>query len=422
MGARLAISVARGREKFSTRRLALLTAVTLIATISSLGAVQPASASSSVNGDRSQIAQLEARIAAEGATAQRLVSSYDAAVGKEQQIKARLVAIGHSLVADRSAKTRTATKLRKVAIATYVFSGSSAGAGTLLSVPSAESAVASVYANLAAGQLQTAVVSYSIDSHRVAIDQANLQNEQAAVEGVIRVLLPDQNAAEKAIGQDEKLLQSVRGNLQSLLAANQRREAQIERQQEETLARQSVAASTASAVQVPTPTAPATVTAPSGYENPLRAVSGLSSWRIDQGVDYGGFGPIYAIGDGVVISTVNGGWPGGTFITYRLTSGPAAGLVVYDAEDIVPRVVPGESVGPDTELGTMYGGPTGIETGWADGGLGDTMAMVTGQFGGSDSTAFGANFSQLLRSLGAPGGILQNDPPTGAMPSGWPTW
>jgi len=160
-----------------------------------------------------------------------------------------------------------------------------------------------------------------------------------------------------------------------------------------------------------------------GYTNPLRAIGGLAPERIDQGVDYAGFGSIYALGDGVVLSTVNAGWPGSTFITYRLSDGPARGLVVYAAEDIDPAVQVGETVTPSTVLGQMYEGPNGIETGWADpSALGSTMAAEYGQFSGSNSTAFGNNFSQLLSALGAPGGVLQNNPPTGYLPALWPQW
>ncbi|MGH9294363.1 MAG: hypothetical protein ACRD0B_03445, partial [Acidimicrobiales bacterium] len=105
-----------------------------------------------------------------------------------------------------------------------------------------------------------------------------------------------------------------------------------------------------------------------------------------------------------------------------LSSGPAAGLVVYAAEDIEPSVQVGQSVSTGSLLGTMYEGPDGIETGWASSGTGETMAMVAGQFSGANSTVFGANFSQLLASIGAPPGILQNDPPTGSLPDNWPTW
>ena len=124
----------------------------------------------------------------------------------------------------------------------------------------------------------------------------------------------------------------------------------------------------------------------------------------------------------MVRNTVGAGWPGGTFIAYQLTDGPASGLVVYVAEDVEPNVQVGQTVSSGTVIGQMYAGPDGIETGWANGAsLPDTMARDSGQFSGSNSSAFGVNFSRFLQSLGAPGGI-QDGPPSGALPAGWPQW
>jgi hypothetical protein len=50
------------------------------------------------------------------------------------------------------------------------------------------------------------------------------------------------------------------------------------------------------------------------------------------------------------------------------------------------------------------------------------MARKYGQYNGGNSTAFGYNFSQLLQAIGAPGGVLQNNPPTGSLPAQWPRW
>lgn len=381
-----------------------------------------ASASASnVNSDRSKIAQLESQIAAEGAAAQRLVARFDAALAKEYAIRQELASASKALKADEAAKSKSARRLLSIAVDSYVYDGSNGGAGSLLSVPSALSNVASVYANLGAGELQTAETAFTVNAHRVALEQATLAKEEVAVEGVVRALIPDQHAAEAALMRDDALLAGVKGNLKFILAADRRRQAAAEKASEEQLSKQTIVKS-ASSVNLPVPLPTATPAGSGGYANPLRAVAGLSPSRIDQGVDYRGFGPLYALGDGIVLSTVNGGWPGGTFITYRLSNGPAAGLVAYAAEDIVPRVVPGEVVSASTVIGDMYEGPSGIETGWADGSLGDTMAMATGEFGGGNSTEFGANFSQLLQSLGAPGGILQNSPPTGGLLPGWPNW
>jgi hypothetical protein len=49
------------------------------------------------------------------------------------------------------------------------------------------------------------------------------------------------------------------------------------------------------------------------------------------------------------------------------------------------------------------------------------MARKYGQYHGSNSTAFGYNFSQLLQAVGAPGGNVSGSP-TGSLPPGWPRW
>ncbi len=164
-----------------------------------------------------------------------------------------------------------------------------------------------------------------------------------------------------------------------------------------------------------------------GYENPLRAVSNLDPLRIDQGVDYGGSGPIYALGDGVVLNTNNDGWPGEAFISYRLEDGRAAGDIVYVAENVVPAVSVGEQVTPNTVVGTLINAYPDLETGWAASpGSGNTEAMATGQWNANDDknsvpTAYGENFSQLLASLGAPAGQSLHSP-SGALAPGWPGW
>lgn len=157
-----------------------------------------------------------------------------------------------------------------------------------------------------------------------------------------------------------------------------------------------------------------------GYANPLRAVSNLVPERIDQGVDYAGSGPIYAIGDGVVVNTTNSGWPGGAFISYQLSNGPAAGNIVYVAENVVPTVQVGQQVTPTTVIGTLVDASPNLETGWAQP-PGNGNAAATGQWNTSTSTAYGENFSQLLQALGAPPGVSEGTV-QGAVPAGWPTW
>jgi hypothetical protein len=164
-----------------------------------------------------------------------------------------------------------------------------------------------------------------------------------------------------------------------------------------------------------------------GYVNPLRAIKNLAPERVDQGVDYGGSGPIYAIGDGVVLNTTNSGWPGGAFITYQLLDGRAKGDIVYVAENVQPMVRIGQEVTPATVLGILRPAYPNLETGWADPpGNGETLARASGQWNAYDDahnipTAYGENFSQLLAALGELPGT-SHAKPTGKIPANWPRW
>jgi hypothetical protein len=162
------------------------------------------------------------------------------------------------------------------------------------------------------------------------------------------------------------------------------------------------------------------------YDNPFRSVAGLTPMRIDEGVDYGGSGPVYALGDGIITSTT-GSWPAGTYISYTLTSGPAAGMSVYLAENVSPTVTVGQTVNVNTVIGIMHDAYPYIETGWSADAYGDTMAAKAGQWTPADDahsipTAYGVNFDQLLVSLGAPSGIMSSPSVTGTVAPGWPTW
>ncbi|MHB1715951.1 MAG: hypothetical protein ACYCV5_01195 [Acidimicrobiales bacterium] len=451
-------SAAGGRGLRLTRIAVAVTA--FVGSIVVVVGGSPADAGASgASADRAQISQIEQQIIAQGAAVQQIVSESDVA-------QARLSAAQHlesvddrRLSADRSAAASALARLRRVAVQSYV-SGSASLAGspelTLFESGSQTKAMAqSEYAGLAAGKLDTAVATYRRDQQIETAAAAAAHGATAHAAQLVATLAADRQRAQVALASDEATLAHVKGNLQAVLAAALQREAAAQRAQEEAMAARQQAAQQAAqlaaqraaqqAAQLaaqraaqqaadtgastppsPAPGGPAPggpAPSPGTYANPLRAISALSPERIDQGVDYSGYGPIYAIGNGVVLNTTNAGWPGGTFITYRLTAGPAAGLVVYAAEDIEPMVVVGQDVTSATVLGTMYEGPDGIETGWAGGsGQGYTMAREYGQFSGANSTAFGANFSQLLQALGAPGGVLQNNPPTGTLPAGWPQW
>jgi murein DD-endopeptidase MepM/ murein hydrolase activator NlpD len=159
------------------------------------------------------------------------------------------------------------------------------------------------------------------------------------------------------------------------------------------------------------------------YLNPLRDVSGLYPERVDMGVDFAGAGPVFAVGSGVVTEAMadNGGWPGGGWITYQLTDGPAAGEVVYFAEDVIPTVQVGQEVTPGTVIGQMFNGSDGIETGWAmlDSASSESELPEAGGITGAGPfpTAIGMNFEYLLRALGVPAANNFGEPTSGLVPS-----
>ncbi len=162
------------------------------------------------------------------------------------------------------------------------------------------------------------------------------------------------------------------------------------------------------------------------YLNPLRDVSGLVLERIDQGCDFAGSGPVYALGDGIVTSSIayDAGWSGG-WITYQLTDGPAQGLEVYVAEDVTPTVQVGQAVTAYTVVGNMFDGDEGIETGWAQpgGGNAESQLAVAGSIGGLGPfpTAVGTNFDELLQSVGVSPAPNFGQGPFGILPANYPT-
>ena len=163
-----------------------------------------------------------------------------------------------------------------------------------------------------------------------------------------------------------------------------------------------------------------------GYQNPLRDVSGLVPERIDMGVDFRGSGPVYALGNAVITnaSANSAGWPGGGWITYKLTDGPDAGLTVYLAEDVSPTVQIGQRVSSATVIGNMFDESDGIETGWAQqsGLSAESQLSEAGGVGGNGPfpTRIGLSFEDLLQSMGVPAAPNRTQSPYGLLPAGYP--
>ena len=174
---------------------------------------------------------------------------------------------------------------------------------------------------------------------------------------------------------------------------------------------------------------PPAAPAPPVYRNPFRGVPGLRPERIDMGVDFGGSGPVYALGHAVITNATgsSAGWPGGGWITYRLTDGPAAGLTVFVAEDVKPAVQVGQEVSSSTVIANMFDGGAGIETGWAqpDGSSAESQLAAAGAISGQGPfpTRVGLNFEELLQVLGVADAPNIAQPASGILPPDYrPEW
>lgn len=156
----------------------------------------------------------------------------------------------------------------------------------------------------------------------------------------------------------------------------------------------------------------------SGYVNPLAGAS-VRAERIDQGVDYAGSGTLGAIGPGVVTKVVQtgSGWEGGGYVEYKLSSGPYAGHSVFYAEGVTPTVTVGQTLTAGEPVATMIPGSShGIEMGFAAGqGEAAYASVQGGGYQEGQLTAAGQAFSNLLASLGAPGGLAEGRQVTGTF-------
>ena len=119
-------------------------------------------------------------------------------------------------------------------------------------------------------------------------------------------------------------------------------------------------------------TAPTTDT----KKHPFAALIGTSGTLhfagIDQGIDFTGAGPVYALGPGQITRVEKGGtgWPGqGALVVEQLTGGLGKGRSVYYAEDLSPAagIAVGKVVaqGDVLALASGSGQAPGIEVGWA---------------------------------------------------------
>lgn len=124
--------------------------------------------------------------------------------------------------------------------------------------------------------------------------------------------------------------------------------------------------------------------------------------RVDQGQDFGGSGPVVAIGRARILKT-HSPWPeyGGTGILYELLDGMYKGKAVYVYEGVKPvrGLRPGQVVQAGQRIGSIVPGTsTGIESGWADPRTGQPISHAEYKKDGTETTA-GKQFKEFLEAV-----------------------
>ncbi len=178
----------------------------------------------------------------------------------------------------------------------------------------------------------------------------------------------------------------------------------------------------------------------SAYKNPYRDIKNPYKSRIDGGLDFGGTGPIYAVGKGTVTFLCNApftdyendapagcGWYGPR-IVYQLSDGPAAHKYIYFAEHckISAGLKVGSPVTSDTVICDLAGlDNVNTESGWSNTNGWDYVEgsdyRANKDSNGNYTSNSGQNFNNFIKKLGGPTGNPQGGVSHTPLP-GFPTW
>jgi hypothetical protein len=157
------------------------------------------------------------------------------------------------------------------------------------------------------------------------------------------------------------------------------------------------------------------------YVSPFSTLGGYGPFKfigVDEGTDWSGAGPIYAIGDALITNVEpqnsGTGWPGaagdgtGSLMCYQLLGGSKKGAYIYLAEncDPVSGLLIGMHVKAGEQIATARGSYPYIETGWAVDAHGKTLARAHGDHPTKPPhpTADGQTFYDFVKTIIQGGG------------------
>ena len=259
---------------------------------------------------QAQAAAIAARLNALGAQASRMIQNYDQAEASLSQVNQKIKDTQNQMSGTQSQIASIKIALSQEAIDSYMTGGNLSTLYALFNENPTQAAVRQEFLNTVTNSQADLVASYQAAVQSLHAQQASLKTLQDQAISVLSQATAAKNAVLAAEAQQKAQLASENSLVASLVAQQQAAQAAA---QAAILAQQAAARARIIAASAPS-VAPVTPFVGGTYGNPLRSIAGLSPERIDQGVDYHGYGPIYALGNGVILSVYNSGWPGGTFI------------------------------------------------------------------------------------------------------------
>ena len=192
--------------------LAIVTALTSVV----IGAVHPSGADQ-ISDAKTQAAQIEAEIQAEGAHIDGLSQAYDAATYHLQQVDAGIATTESQLSADQSQVGRDQSQLRTQAIKAYMTDGTTNQFTQMFSSNHDETGIRDEYDAIATGNVTTTVDQLHTAQTQLQAQQSALRQQQAEAAADQASIASSREEAQSAEAAEQSTLSKVNANINALI-------------------------------------------------------------------------------------------------------------------------------------------------------------------------------------------------------------
>jgi peptidoglycan DL-endopeptidase CwlO len=210
-----------GKRSTSALRAVVLAGVVVTVLWSApLVPARPASAAS-LAGARAEASQINAELQTDAQRLDTLSQSYDTALQSVHQIAASVTrtkaAIGH----DARLVGVDRTKLRTDAVDAYMSDGDNGSLQSMFGGSGQKTVVTDEYRSVASANITGAVDSLNTAEARLAAEQSRLQSSQVRATAALAAVSTSRQAAQATVAAQEQTLSEVKGQIATLVAAQQ---------------------------------------------------------------------------------------------------------------------------------------------------------------------------------------------------------